>query len=75
VERKNKGYVPLSLSEEAALEKELKEKVQSHGETTENDEQLSSMKDTDHDINETSDAELEAELENTQPSDKTLKLT
>lgn len=30
VARNNKGYVPLSLSEEAALEKELKERIQSN---------------------------------------------
>lgn len=52
VERKHKGYVPLSLSDEAALEQALKEKVQSHDETTENDQQLGSMAGTGHDINE-----------------------
>lgn len=74
VERKHKGYIPWSLSEEAALEQALKEKVQSHDSDTENT-QLGSMTSTDHDINEISDAESEVELKNTQPSDRTLKLT
>ncbi|EER20774.1 MULTISPECIES: type IV secretion system DNA-binding domain-containing protein [spotted fever group] len=78
VEHKNKGYVPLSLSEEAALEQALKEKVQSHDVDTDNT-QLGSMASTGHDINddinEISDAESEAELEHTQPSDIALKLT
>lgn len=33
------------------------------------------MTSTGHDINEISDAESEVELKNTQPSDRTLKLT
>jgi len=65
------------LSEEAALEQELKEKVQSHDETTENDQQLGSMAGTGHDINddinEISDAEEAAELKNTRPSDIVFK--
>lgn len=74
VERKNKGYIPLSLSEEAALERELRDRVQSNNDTTENT-QLGSMASTGHDINEISDAESETELEHTQPSDMALKLT
>lgn len=73
LERKNKGYVPLSLSEEAALEQELKAKIQNNDGTTENSQLLESMVSTDHDINddinEISDAESAKELENTRPSD------
>ncbi|BBJ32487.1 conjugal transfer protein TraD (plasmid) [Rickettsia asiatica] len=78
VERKNKGYIPLSLSEEAALEQALKEKVPSHDSDTENTP-LGSMASTDHDINddinEISDAESEAELEDTRPRKIVFKLT
>ena len=77
LERKNKGYVPLSLSEEAALEQELKANIQNNDGTTENDQPLESMASTDHDINddinEISDAESEVELENTKHSDIVFK--
>jgi hypothetical protein len=79
LERKNKGYIPLSLSEEAALEQELKAKIQNNDGTTENNQPLESLASTGHDINddinEISDAESEAELANTRPSDVALKLT
>lgn len=77
VERKNKGYIPLSLSEEAALDQSLKEKIPSHDGTTENNQPLESMastgQDINDDINEISDAESATELENTRPSDIALK--
>lgn len=72
LERKNKGYVPLSLSEEAALEQVLKAQIQNNDETTANNQPLESMANTGHDVNddlnEISDAEEVAELENTRPS-------
>ncbi|WP_233419035.1 hypothetical protein [Rickettsia tamurae] len=68
----------MSLSEEAALEQALKEKVPSHDSDTENTP-LGSMASTDHDINddinEISDAESEAELEDTRPRKIVFKLT
>ena len=77
LERKNKGYVPLSLSEEAALEQELKAQIQNNDGTTENNQPLESMASTGHDINddinEISDAESAAELENTRPNDIVFK--
>jgi hypothetical protein len=77
LERKNKGYVPLSLSEEAALEQTLKERVQSHDETTENNQPLESMANTGHDVNddlnEISDAESSEELENMRPGNIVFK--
>jgi type IV conjugative transfer system coupling protein TraD len=73
LERKNKGYIPLSLSEEAALEQELKAQIQNNDVSTANNQPLESMASTGHDINEISDAESEAELENTQPSDIVFK--
>jgi len=69
----------LSLSEEAALEQELKAQIQNNDVSTANNQPLESMASTGHDINddinEISDTESEAELENTQPSDIALKLT
>lgn len=65
----------MSLSEEATLEQELKAKIQNNDGTTENNQPLESMANTGHDINEISDAESEAELENTRPSNIVFKLT
>lgn len=74
VERKNKGYVPLLWSKEVAMEQELKEKVQSNADATENT-QLGSMESEGYDINEISEEEYAKELENTQPREMALKLT
>ena len=63
----------MSLSEEAALEQELKAQIQNNDVSTANNQPLESMASTGHDINEISDAESEAELENTQPSDIVFK--
>jgi len=77
LERKNKGYIPLSLSEEAALEQELKANIQNNDGDTANNQPLESMASTGHDINddinEISEAESEVELENTKPSDIVFK--
>lgn len=64
----------MSLSEEAALEKELKEKVQSYDETAENDQPLESMAGMGHDINDDINEISDAEAGDTRPRKIIFKL-